>query len=205
MLAYFITHLLELKVQLNQQMNQKPITPKPNSNKLLLYVIAVIITVTTYQFLHSHQFKRMLMTQEERVEDTMAVKPTSTYKEDSVTVATGKIPRSNFEEEYSAPKWVNEFKANRVLFNSRYDNKKIDICGTVKDISTSISGYSIIHLDTEDDEIGIICNNVKNDKDMWVREIENVAVGNQVHIRGTYNSVLLDQDNLYVAHCHILY
>lgn len=85
--------------------------PKPSNKLLLIIVLSIFATVLTCFVLTSHQFKRLMMTQQERIDDTAAsTTDTATTnqilnKQDSVQLAHGKVPASTFQSDYSAERW----------------------------------------------------------------------------------------------------
>lgn len=161
---------------------------------LIIAVTVISITAGTYGC------KRALSNSTQQPQDTSAF-----AKEDSIQLASSKVSASDFDAEYSAESWYSKFRSNIILFNENYKGKRIDVHGTIKNISTSLVGYSLIKLNTGDQSDGdIICIDVKHDKDAWKDEVLTVAVGDSVHIQGVYSDVSLDQDNLHLISCHII-
>jgi hypothetical protein len=168
---------------------------------VLLALVLAIIVVLVEPFL-SRKF-HWVKTEKEKYDDTTEVKTTTVA--DSIELFKGKVTYADFEKNYSAEVWYSNFKSNIVLFNDNYKGKHIDVFGVIKNISTSLVGYSLIALKTGDDTNGdIVCIDVKHEKDGWKDEVKTVAVGDTVHIRGIYSGVSLDPDNLHLISCHLI-
>jgi hypothetical protein len=188
--------------------------PNPSSETkefykgLSLVFLTITATFLICLFLSSHQFKRMFMTDVERYEDTsasFAARNKPPVQEDSIKLAHSKVAASVFKSEYSAESWYAKYNANKVAFDDEFDRKQIDLYGTIKSISNSWAGYSLIYLEPGEGIYGdIICNNVVGDKDVWRKEVKAVAIGDAVHIRGIFWRSPFQSDDFNLEHCHII-
>jgi len=187
-------------------MNREHSSGEKHSNRLLLIVIiTVFATILVCAFLTSHQFKRMLMTQEERIEDTLK-KKTAPIVGDSVQTARKKVDVRTFDSEYSAESWYSDYKSNKVAFDKEYDEKKLDIHGTIDKISND-EGCAQISMKGETGGIltYIEFTNCRGGKDNWSDEVALTAVGQDVHIRGIYSGLLSSSGfEMRLYNCHII-
>jgi hypothetical protein len=178
---------------------------KELKRNLVLVLISAIIGVVTYLTypIAARYFGWRTISFIRPVEDTSTVSTVPATR-DSVQLQAGKVSLADFENGYSAEAWYSKYRSNVISFNDTYQGKKIDVYAVIKDISKSFMGYSLIKLDTNNPTGDIICSNENDFRDKWKNEVKSVAVGDTVHIRGTWEDVGLDQDNMFLTHCHII-
>jgi hypothetical protein len=79
---------------------------------------------------------------------------------------------------------------------------------SIKTIKTGLStewGCAVIKLDAGEGYFeSIRLSNCPQNKDKWSKEVEQVVVGEEIHIRGKYNSFTSDNTTLEVHGCHIV-
>jgi hypothetical protein len=123
---------------------------------------------------------------------------------DSAEIAQGKITQEDFDLNYNAPAWFREYKSNKVVFDKNYKDRTIDIHGIIEEISTEW-GCAVIKLDAGEGYFeSIHLSNCPQNKDKWSKEVEQVVVGEEIHVRGKYNAFTSDNTTLDVHGCHIV-
>lgn len=169
----------------------------------VLIVIVVIAFILLRPFL-LEKLKWALYTEQERIDILNGDTSATPLKIDSVQVTKGKIPKSEFESQYTVDEWHREFKANKVAFDRNYNNYKIDVIGTITRISND-DGCAKIEMRAESGIYDkIIFTNCPFGKDKWADEVINVSVGEQVHIRGVYIGSMSDNYELVVVSSHVI-
>jgi len=171
---------------------------------VFLVLIAVVIPVTV-MIIYSYSSKKYGWKIHSIFsgEDTSKIGTTS-IPEDSIEVADGKVPKNDFDNNYSASSWFEKFKANKVAFDQSYKNKLIDVTGAITAIKSEY-GCAIIEIQATDSPFEIIqCTNCPAGKDGWSNEVTRVAVQDEVHIRGRYDYNGSSENSMNLYRCHIV-
>lgn len=148
-------------------------------------------------------------------EDFMQKYPTNSNKNyvlKNIEVLKKKIKEDELMKEYSFTdsELYSEFKNNRVAFDKKYDEKKIQVTGKIHDIKESWGCYHITLQPYDDEFLKTItfanCGAAtpESQKKKWNEQLEKVNVGDEVTIRGIYSKILSDNYDISLYNCFIV-
>lgn len=169
--------------------------------RLRIVIVTVVLTVVFFPLLVrtfelANNDRDMIDSAQQLLDATKPV--------DSVPMAKGKVTRDRFETDFSAESWFGNYSSNKIAFDKEYDKSTFDVYGQIEEISEEW-GCSKIVLKVEDNSVkSISCNNCYNMKDKWASQVEKTAVGNYVHIRGTYDASMSGKYTMYLLACDII-
>lgn len=176
---------------------------RETKTKLILpfVILATVVIIIMIQPWACRQIRWAAMSQLERIEDTSTV--VEPLVVDSIKVLGGVITKDAFETDYHAATWFSEYHQNKVRFDKQYNKKLIDIYGEIKNISDDYGCAEII-LATGNSFCEISATNCTYGTDKWSKEVENVNVGNTIHVRGYYSAAVSSNYTLSLYNCHII-
>lgn len=169
---------------------------------ILLIAVTIIITVAAYNYIDNRRRDQISLHFQSDIIDTSALGKNS--GKDSVQLANEKVSSLDFDVAYSAEKWFSDFKSNKVAFDKDFNEKAIDLHGTITEI-TNNNHCPAIKISVDDnpfDEIN--CSNCADENSGWINEVIGTSVGQEVHIRGYYSGLTSASYRMDVYGCRII-